>query len=195
MRKLAIIYVVLLMCFGLALPAWATITVIDANQEWLMGIDPGLSITCVSYFIPDAIHAPNVPDSLIFAQLPQWTNAIPFDYVSEGWDTALADGGKTAYVFGPEITNSGLDFLYTFSYRLYYQWEEEDVDVGDYPVYLDIVVFDNDEVVYESSRWGTPGTPYQWSEEPFDGPYENPVPEPMTVCILGFGVAVLIKRR
>jgi hypothetical protein len=187
MKKL-IFCVVLVMFFGPASSAWATI--VDVNQEWVMGMDPGISITCVSYFIPDA---PNVPSSLIFTQPPEWTNTVSFDYITEGWDTALTDANKTVYLFGPEITNSGAGYLSIFSYRLYYQWDDE--DVVDYPVYLDIVVFNDDEVVYDSSRWGTPGSSYEWSEDTLDGPYENPLPEPMTICILGLGTVFLIKRR
>lgn len=186
MKKSVITYVVLLMCFAPASSASAVI--VDANQEWVMRMDPGVSITCVSYFIPDVV---NVPASLIFAQPPQWTDLISFDYETAGWDTALTDGNKIAYIFGPEITNSGPDFLNIFSFRLYYQWKEE--DVVDYPVYLDIVVFNYDEVVYDSSRWGTPGSPYEGSKDTLDGPYENPVPEPMTVCILGLGAAFCRK--
>jgi len=178
---------VLLVCFGLTSSAGAT--TVDANQEWVMGIEPSISITCVSYFIPDV---PNVPDSLIFAQLPEWTNTVSFDYNSAGWDTALTDGGKTAYLFGSELTNSGLSFLNLFSYKLYYQWGDE--DVVDYPVYLDVVVFYDDEVVYNSSRWGEPGS-YEGGEAPLDGPYDNPIPEPMTICLLGLGTALLRKKR
>jgi len=185
-RSVTTYILVLLVCFGLTSSAGAT--TVDANQEWVMGIDSNISITCVSYFIPDV---PNVPDSLIFAQLPEWTNTVPFDYNSAGWDTLLIDGDKTAYLFGPELTNSGPGFLNLFSYKLYYQWDDE--DVVDYPVYLDVVVFDNDEVVYDSSRWGEPGS-YEGGEDLLDGPY-NPIPEPMTICLLGFGTALLRKKR
>ena len=189
MKKL-IISVSFLVCFVPS--SFVRAVIVDVNQDWSMVILPGDSITCVSYFIPDSLAAPNVPDSLIFTQPPQWTNSIPFDYNSEGWDTELTDAGKTAYLFGPEITNSGPDLLFIFSYRLSYQWDTE--DVIEYPVYLDIVVFNGDDVVYTSSRWGTPDSPYEYGD-PLDGPYQNPVPEPMTVCILTLGTAILIKRR
>lgn len=180
---------VLLMC--LVLVSSVCVATVEVSQEWKMTMDPVTAITCVAYFIPDV---PNVPDSLIFSLPPSWTNWVPFDYISEGWDTALTDGGKTAYIFGPQIINLGPGYLDIFSYLLYYQWEEE--DVIDYPVYLDIVVFNGDDVVYDSFRYGTPGsgTPFQWEEDNVDGPYENPVPEPMTVCILTIGAAFLRKR-
>ena len=104
----------------------------------------------------------------------------------------MTDANKTVYLFGPPITNNEPDPAYIFSYKLFFQLEEE--EVVDYPVYLDMVVFNGDDIIYDSSRWGTPGSPYQWSEDLLDGPYENPVPEPMTVCILGLGTVLLIKR-
>jgi hypothetical protein len=190
MKKL-IFSVSFLVCF---IPSsFVRAVIVDVNEDWSMVLFPGDSVTCVSYFIPDSLAAPNVPDSLIFTQPPQWTNSIPFDYNSQGWDTELIDAGKTVCLFGPEITNdSETDWLFIFSYILSYQWDTE--DVVDYPVYLDLIVFNRDNVVYESSRWGTPGSPYEYGD-PLDGPYENPVPEPMTVCILTLGTAILMKRR
>ena len=185
--KKFIFCVVLLVCFGPPLSVSAVI--VDVNQNLLLLLEPDITITCISYFIPDT---PNVPDSLIFTQPPQWTNSVPFDHITEGWDTAMTDANKTVYLFGPPITNNEPDPAYIFSYKLFFQLEEE--EVVDYPVYLDIVVFNGDDIIYDSSRWGTPGSPYQWSEDLLDGPYENPVPEPMTVCILGLGTVLLIKR-
>jgi hypothetical protein len=160
-----------------------------------MMIEPDTAITCIAYFIPDV---PNVPSSLMFAQPPQWTDSIPFNYAAAGWDTALTDGNKTAYIFGPEITNNGSGLLYLFSFKLFYQWDDE--DIVDYPVYLDTVVFDDGAIVSETARRGMPGS-YEtnpgttWQEEYGGPPYENPVPEPVTICLLGLGAAFVRKRR
>jgi hypothetical protein len=192
MKKSIITYaLVLLVYFGLTSSAWAT--PVDVNKEALMVLEHDTSITCIAYFIPGV---PGVPSSLIFTQAPQWTDTYYFDYVSEGWDTVLTDGGKTAYLFGPEITNSRPDPCNLFSYKLYFHWDTE--DVVDYPVYLDTVVFDYEAIISKNARWGTPdsfesvpGT--TWQEEYGGLPYDNPVPEPMTICFLGFGAAFCRK--
>ncbi|MFA5239607.1 MAG: PEP-CTERM sorting domain-containing protein [Phycisphaerae bacterium] len=184
-----------LVCLGLTSSAQATI--VDVNDEWYMILDPNQPITCIAYFIPEIDGY--VMDSLIFSQPPEWTNSIPFDYVSEGWDTVLADGGKTAYLFGPELTGDGV----IFSYKIHYQWDDEDPDFySDCPLYLDLVVFNGDTIVSEVAQWGTPGDynppipDMTWSEDiGGNPPYENPVPEPMTICLLGLGAAFLRKSR
>jgi hypothetical protein len=185
----------LLVCSGLTSSARATI--VDVNQEAYMMIEPSTAITCIAYFIPDV---PNVPGSLMFPQPPQWTDMIPFDHEAAGWNTALADGNKTVYIFGPEIANTGPSSLSVFSYKLYYQWDDGDPNYNpSYPVYLDTVVFDGGAIVSETARRGTLGSyetnPGTWQEEYGGPPYENPAPEPMTICLLGLGAAFLRKRR
>ncbi|MDD5327640.1 MAG: PEP-CTERM sorting domain-containing protein [Phycisphaerae bacterium] len=181
-----------LMCLGLTSPAQATI--VTGWDQWYLSVEPNQPVTCVAHFIPDLDGY--VADSLIFTQPPEWTGS--FDYISAGWDTTLADSNKTAYLFGPELTNGGL----LFSYKTYYQWDDEDPDYDpDYPVYFDLVIFNGDTIVAEFARRGTPGDYDQaiigttWSEQDGEPPYENPVPEPMTICLLGFGAAFMKKSR
>jgi hypothetical protein len=159
-----------------------------------MVLQPGESFTCLAHFIPDIPGV--VPESLIFAQPPEWTDTYPFDHVTAGWDTALADGGKTAYLFGPRITNNE-DPNYLFSYKLYYQWDGGATDYDpNYPIYLDWVIF-NDSTLIRDLGWRrrADGTWEGPNEVTWDGPYENPVPEPMTICLLTLGAAFLRKRR
>jgi hypothetical protein len=189
---------VLLMYFGLTLSAHAT--PVDANDEWGMTLQVGESFTCLAHFIPDT---PNVPSSLIFTQPPVWTDTYTFDHITAGWNTALTDGNKTAYIFGPEIANTGPSPLDIFSYKLYYQWDDEGLDFDpNYPVYLDWVVFDDLTLIQDSGwrrkadgTWEWPANEITWREQHGDPPYENPVPEPVTICILGLGAAFLRKRR
>ena len=187
---------VLLVCLGLTLSAQAAI--VDANDEWGMVLQAGESFTCLAHFIPDI---PNVSSSLIFAQPPEWTDTYWFDWEAAGWDVALADGNKTAYLFGPEITNSGPNPLDIFSYKLYYQWDDEGLDFDpNYPIYLDWVAFNGPTIIGDNSYRRTAAGVWEkydvtWREQYGGSPYENPVPEPMTICLLGFGTAFLRKRR
>jgi hypothetical protein len=196
--------IVLLMCLGLTSSVRATL--VDANDEWGMTLQVGESFTCLAHFIPDI---PNVvPESLIFTRPPEWTNSYPFNYEAAGWDVALADGGKTAYLFGPKIANTGPGPLDIFSYKLYYQWDDDGLDFDpNYPVYLDWVIFDDLTLIQDSGwrrkadgTWEWPANEITWREQyyPESEPYENPVPEvpePMVICLLGLGAAFLRKRR
>ena len=195
MKKSVMTYaLVLLVCLWLTSAARATI--VDANESWTMKLQPGETFTAIAHFIPDV---PGVPDSLIFPDTSDWIEL--FDPGALTWDVGLADEGKTAYLYGPAITNDTDSDLPIFSYKLYYQWDDE--DVVDYPVYLDVVVFNDLEIVRDFALRGLPHGPWDepnedtWKEQhdPESDPYINPIPEPMTICLLGLGTALLIKKR
>ncbi|MFZ0033944.1 MAG: PEP-CTERM sorting domain-containing protein [Sedimentisphaerales bacterium] len=193
MKKSAITCVlVLLVCLGLISSARATI--VDANEEWERTLLPGESFTCLAHFIPGVPGV--IPESVIFTRPPEWTSTYPV-----GWDTAVIDGGKIAYLYGPRLTNNTSDTVYVFSFKLFYQWDTdaEGFDAN-YPVYQDVAIFDDLTLTYTYGGWrGIPWERHEetWREHYYPGsePYENPVPEPMTICLLGLGAAFLRKSR
>jgi hypothetical protein len=188
-------------CAILVMTSAARATIVDANEEWLFKLYPGETVTSVVSFIPEV---PGVMDTLLFPDGPDWTLSYPFDYVSFGWDTAISADNGTAYLYGPAITNDTGSVRNLFSYTLYYQWDDTDPNYNaNYPVYIDIVVFNDQEVVRDGSLRGFPNGPWDdpcdvtWREQyyPESPPYENPVPEPVTFGIFGLGALFLRRKR
>ena len=179
---------------------------VQSSQEWGLPLDPGETFTSVAYFIPDI---PNAVDSLIFTAAPEWTDFYPFDETAQGWDTALSPDSKTAYLYGPQITNDTSVDIQLFSFRLYYEWNDADSGFEpNYPVYQDTALYNNSSQPYDSfGRRGTPGDvndPGTWEyydqtnkeiHNPGSDEYENPVPLPGAIYMLGFGAAILLKKK
>ena len=190
----------LLVCLWLTSAARATI--VDANDEWGRTLQPGESFTCLAHYIPDT---PDIPEGLIFEQAPEWTSTYWFDWEAADWDTAISEDGKTAYLYGPRLTNTEPNAIDVFSFNLFYQWDTDAEGFDpNYPAYQDVAVFDDLTLTYDCGWRGTPGDTWEklvddvtWKEQydPESDPYENPIPEPMTICLLGLGTALLRKKR
>ena len=191
----------LLVCLWLTSAAQATI--VDADEEWGTKLDSGESITCIAHYIPDV---PDVPDSLIFQQAPEPTSTYSFgDW--DGWETAISADQKMVYLYGPRQTNpTDFNNVEWFSYNLFFQWDDADPNLDpDYPVYLDTALFDGGLGSDATDAWFWKGEPGGWpdgwvrEEYPHNPDYEedytNPTPEPMTICLLGLGAALLRKKR
>ncbi len=208
MKKWFMIFAgVVLICLGLALTVRAV--TVTSSEGWYVSLEPSGapsdSFTCIVYFIPDT---PDIPVSLKFesgkppAQTDHYLGGGWWDDI--GWESTLSGDGKTAYIHGPRQTNSGLSTTKWFSYYLYYEWDDEDEDYDpDYPVYQDVAIFDDQSLTFDEAWRGTPGNgwetpnPTTWKEQydPPGGPYENPVPGPATIALLGLGAALLRRRR
>ncbi|MHC4458788.1 MAG: hypothetical protein ACYS0I_17215 [Planctomycetota bacterium] len=111
---------------------------------------------------------------------------------------------KTAYLHGPAITNNDISEISIFIYRLFYQWDDEDPNYNEnYPVILDVVVFNDEAIVNEFALRGIPNGPYDdplqdttWKEQsyPESPPYLNPVPEPAGICLFS-AVWLLLRKK
>ena len=190
---------VVLICLGLALTVRAV--PVTSSEEWGMTLQPGESFTCIAHFIPDV---PGIPDTLLFEQAPDWTGTYPFNWAGEGWATAISGDNRIAYLHGPRITNDVSSPIDVFSFNLFYEWDDEDENYDpDWPIYQEVVIFDDQDIIYDFGWRGTPGNgwdgPYgdTWREKAYPGsdPYENPVPGPATIGLLGLGAALLRRRR
>jgi hypothetical protein len=168
--------------------------VADCNEEWGIYLDEYESITCVAFF---------AHEGMVFDETPVFTDTYEdykFDDNYAGynpWDTAespeLSVDGLAAYIWGPvQREPFGFQPLAWFSVELYYQWDQ------DYPIIIDVVMF-NEETVVSSSGWkNTTGdsSAWQYNEEQFaEEPYTNPVPEPATMVILALGAGMLRIRK
>jgi len=201
MKKSVMTYtLVLLVCLGLASSARAEIKY--GNDAWDIRLNSGQSITCVAHFVWSSIEFNDVPIQLV---LPGYEGG---NWVDIGWQAALSPDNKIAYMCGPPSTNTtGDDYLKWFAYTLSYQWDDA-VEDPDWPVYIDTAIYNGPPGSEPIDYWGykgIPGDPNSWRyrDEPYymDEPeydehfFDNPAPEPMTICLLGLGALFLRKRR
>jgi len=188
---------VLLVCLWLTSGARAT--TVSGLDNWGLSLDQNHpSLTGIAYFVWSSVE---------FTAAPAWTDTYDFDHETAGWSTALSLDNKIAYIYGPRITNDTNNVVNLFSYELSYQWDDA-IEDPLYPVYIDVAIYDGPfgSESYDYWGWrGTPGITNSWHsrEEPYykddpeyeEGFYDNPSPEPMTICLLGLGAAFLRKKR
>jgi hypothetical protein len=203
-KKSIINYIfVLLVCLWLAVPAWA---VIQYGQDaWDVRLDSDQSITCIAHFVWGSVEFNDLPIQRL--DLPGYVGG---NWLDIGWKSELTPDCNIAYICGPQITNTtGDDNVKWFAYNLSYLWDDEDPNFDpDWPVYIDTAIYDGPFGSAPIEYWGwrgTPGIPESWQyrDEPYakDQPwyteefFDNPAPEPMTICLLGLGAAFLRKRR
>ena len=201
MKKSVMTYaLVLLVCLWLTSVARATI--VTGSQDWYKNLDPDESITCIAFYGLGSVK---------FTQAPEWVDSEytpPYNHDITNWQTGLSANQKIAYIYGPLATNLSADPREWFAFELFYQWNDEAEGFDpDWPVYQDMTVYDGPlgSPPTIAMGWrGTPGNPYSWENKdgdptsgPYqtDEPYENPTPEPMTICLLGLGTALLRKKR
>jgi hypothetical protein len=211
MKRLVVIS--LFICSGLALPAWATPQF--GYDDWGSTLDSDQTITAIAYFVWSSVEFNDVP---VQVAMGVYTDPI---YGGEyqhgglwadiGWTAAMSPDKKIAYVAGPPSTNTTEHDDYGwFAYTLSYNWNTDDPNFDpSWPVYIDGAIYNGPFGSEPIDTWGwrgTPGVPESWSYS--DTPYaidynpdytedffNNPAPEPATICILGLGALFLRKKR
>lgn len=206
MKKSLTAYIlVLLVCFGLSSSARAEIQY--GQDDWGITLDANQSITCIAHFVWYSVEFNDVPIQAPEGLYPSYENGGRWDEI--GWEAALSSDSKIAYIAGPQVTNdTNTDNLGWFAYTLSCLWDDADPNYDpNWPVYIDTALYNGPSGSDPIDLWGwrgTPGVPGSWeySDTPYaaDEPwyteefFDNPVPEPATVCLLGLGSMVLLIR-
>ncbi len=208
-RPLVILTLGILICLGSATVVRATL--ITGYQEWGFTLKADQSFTCLAYYALGDVDGNSV-DIQFAPSLPEWTSSftgytlLGLDRDSQ-WQTAISSDSNIAYIYGDRVTNTTVSDIELFSFKLYYQWDDSAPGFDpNYPIYQDTVLWDGFQDwgdLEQKAKWGKRGVPGDgssgsWEDKPggatYSEPYTNPVPEPMTVCLLGFG-AVFLRRR
>jgi hypothetical protein len=194
---------VLLVCLWLTSGARAAI--VSGSDKWGITLDANESITAIAHFVWGGVE---------FTALPLQITGLGYDaggiWGDIGWQAELAPDNKIAYMYGPQSTNiTESNDVGWFSYELSYQWDDAAVGFdSNYPVYIDTAIYDGPFGSEPTNYWGWRGTPgitnsWEYRDVPYyiddpeyeEGFYDNPAPEPMTICLLGLGTAFLRKKR
>ncbi len=193
---------VLLVCLWLTSGARAT--TVSGWDQWGITLDANESITAIAHFVWGGVEFTALPLQTFI--VGEYDNGG--DWIDIGWQAELSPDNKIAYIYGPQSTNDTVDDgLGWFSYNLFYQWDDAIADPL-YPVYIDTALYDGPFGSEPTDYWGWRGIPgdlgsWEYRDVPYykddpeyeEGFYDNPAPEPMTICLLGLGAAFLRKKR
>ena len=194
---------VLLVCLWLTSGARAAI--VSGSDQWGITLDANESITAIAHFVWGGVE---------FTVVPEQKTGLGYDaggiWGDIGWQVELSPDNKIAYMHGPRSTNiTESNDVGWFSYELSYQWDDAAVGFDpNYPVYIDTALYDGPYGSEPTNYWGWRGIPgitnsWEYRDVPYykddpeyeEGFYDNPTPEPMTICLLGLGAVFLRKRR
>ncbi len=199
MKSLPIVFVLLLVIV-IGPVSSARATIFTGSDEWYKNLDPGESVTCIAFYGLGSVEYTQAPEWLF----NEWTP--PYNHDIAGWNMVLTDADKTAYLYGPRATNTSSSASEWFAFELFFEWDDSAPDFDpNFPVYLDIAIFDGplgSTPTFAVGKRGTPGGTWEYKDgDPLSGPYqtevpyENPVPEPMTISLFGLGAAFLRKKK
>jgi len=205
-RYVATYLIAMLVSFGLTSSAGAAIEF--GQDDWGLTLDANQSITCIAHFVWYGVEFNDIPIQVPEGIYPTHENGGRWDDI--GWVAELSPDHKTAYIYGPQVTNTtGTDDLGWFAYTLSYLWDTVDPNYDpNYPIYIDTAIYNGPFGSEPIDSWGLRGTPgdlgsWQYRDIPYatDEPwytedfFNNPAPEPSTILIFGLGSVVFFIKR